>query len=93
MKVESVLAALALRIVEVGLRDPRPAPEPVEVSCHCDCDCESTLQLFLLYILGCSLALNLGQPCLRRPTVVQPDGSPSRYSRGVVVLPSRGPGA
>ena len=89
MKVESLLAALAFRIVEVGLRDPRAGFDPVEVNCHCECDCDADAPWLLLSILCGSLLLNLGQFFVRRPAVTPPDGSPSRYTRGVVVMPAR----
>ena len=89
MKLEAFLAALAFRLVEVGVREPRAAGEPREINCHCDCDCAFEHSWVLIVALVGSLVVNCSQLCLRRPAIRQLDGSPARQARGVTIMPSR----
>ena len=92
MKLEALLAALAFRIVEVGLREPRydTVPATAEVTCSCECSCATFPVWPLIGVAIVSLVLNILQYWVRPSRVQLSHGSPTRQSRGVTVLPARG---
>ena len=93
MKFESLIAALLLKLVEVGVRERKIGAEvkrePVEVACTCECNCETAVHHFFIWTLPHFGILILWRCWFVRGATPAPKHvSPRKKGRGVVELPT-----